>query len=201
MRLRHDFAGLKRVFQPPTRFPAASPPALRASCVKKLGFGVFYFVSVCLSQHRTSKTPCGRISHQAPKNFAQSAISAERLSNSIDVDTRLRSRLVGVLRNDKLGLEVAMAPQESAAAIGLRTNTIQLLPAQLTFNCLDYINGIVDSDWTSFLSYLPDAHRPTFSSGHFQYFEVVKVGLYCKVVRGKRFASVTQAVPARISRR
>ena len=43
-----------------------------------------------------------------------------------------------------------MAPQESADAIGLRTNTIQLLRAQLTFNCLDYINGIVDSDWTYF---------------------------------------------------
>ena len=111
MPLRHNFAGLKGVFQPPARFPAAGPPALRASCVKKLGFGVFYFVSMRLLQHRTSKTPCGRISHQAPKNFAQSAISAERLS----------------------------------------THTIQFLSDQLTFNCLNYINGVIDSDQSDFL--------------------------------------------------
>lgn len=51
----------------------------------------------------------------------------------------------GALSSDKLGLELALARQESAAYIGVRTATIQLLRDQLTFNCLDYMNGIIDS--------------------------------------------------------
>ncbi len=43
--------------------------------------------------------------------------------------------------SEKVGAQVAASFQESAASIGVRTSSIQLLRDQISYNCIDYMNG------------------------------------------------------------
>ncbi|MGJ7490219.1 hypothetical protein [Variovorax sp. ZT4R33] len=43
--------------------------------------------------------------------------------------------------SEKVGAQLAASFQESAASIGVRTSSIQLLRDQISYNCIDYMNG------------------------------------------------------------